>query len=128
MFNESFVSLIFGKGQRVSMHARVLSIVFDGVDQAVTGGSWRHSRLEGTEYSILYTINESIAFDLVFADCLTCLSYLVEIVGNSFFYNLVIEFSADQTPRHPFIALWMGMQCQSLQSISHCRDIGWVVK
>ena len=41
-FNGSFISLIFKQGQWVALHAQVLSIVIDGVDQAVTGGSLRH--------------------------------------------------------------------------------------
>ena len=40
-FNESFVSLIFEYGQRVFLHARVLSIVMNGVYEAVTDGSLR---------------------------------------------------------------------------------------
>ena len=43
LFNESFVSLIFEYGQSISLCARVLSIVIDGVEQAVTGGSLRQN-------------------------------------------------------------------------------------
>ena len=39
--NESFVSLFFKSGQCVSLHARVLSVLVDRVDQAVTGSSLR---------------------------------------------------------------------------------------
>ena len=37
---------------------------------------------------------------------------------------MVIGFSADQATCHPFVALWMGVQSQVLQSISDCRDNG----
>ena len=45
------------------MHARVLSVVFDGVDQAVTGGSLQHSR--GTKVNILLWISSMNAFLLI---------------------------------------------------------------
>ena len=41
LFNDSFVSVKFKYGQRVSLYAHVWSIVMDGVDQAVTGGRLR---------------------------------------------------------------------------------------
>ena len=63
-------------------------------------------------------------FDLAFAYCLAWLCCLVEIVGNCFFYDLVIGIFAYQTPCHPFVALRMGVQCQVSQFISYCRDIG----
>ena len=84
----------------------------------------RHSRWEKSEDFDLNTVYEGVSFDLAFSYCFTWLCCLVEIVGNSFFYYLVIGFSADQTPCYPFIALWMGVQCQVLQSISDCRDNG----
>ena len=63
-------------------------------------------------------------FDLAFSYCLNWLCCLVEIDGNSFFYDLVIGFSAYQTPCYSFVALRMGVQCQISQSVSDCRDIG----
>ena len=98
-----------------------MSIVINGVDQAVTGGSLRHSRVEKSEDAARNTVNGSISFDLAFSYCLTC---LVEMIGNSFFYDLVIGISADQTPCHPFITLGIRVQCQVSQSISDCRNIG----
>ena len=50
MFNESFVSLIFESGQRVSLPARGLSIVINGVGQAVTGGSVRQYQTSSRFY------------------------------------------------------------------------------
>ena len=95
LFNESFVSIIFENGQCVSLRAQVVSVVIDGVEQPVTGGSLRHSRGEKIEDSTLNTVNESVSLDLAFSYCLTWLCCLVEIIGNSFFYDLVIGFSAD---------------------------------
>ena len=108
---ESFVSSIFEKGQRVFLCASVLSIVINGTDQVVTGGILRHSRGEKSDDCTLNTVIESISFDLAFSYCLPWLRCLFEIMGNSFFYDMVLGFSADQTPRHPFIALRMGMEC-----------------
>ena len=67
-----------------------------------------------SEDSALNAINASVSFDLPFPYCFTRLCCLVEIVGDSFFYYLVIGFSSNQTPCHPFIALRMGVQCQVL--------------
>ena len=67
-----------------------LYLAFNGGDQVVTDGSLRHSQGGKIEYSTLNTINESISFDLAFLFCLTWLHTLVEIIGNSFFYDLVI--------------------------------------
>ena len=92
----------------MSLCARVLSIVINGVEQAVTGGSLRHSRGDKSEDSALNAINKSVSFDLPFPYCFTWLWCLVEIVGNCFFYNLVVGFSTYQTSCYPFIALWMG--------------------
>ena len=127
IFFKSFVSLIFENAQGVSRHAQVLSIVIDGVDQAVTVGSLQHSRGEKNEYFTLNIINESISSDLAFSHCLTWLRCLVEIIGNSFFIDLIIGSSKDQTPRHPLIACRMGVQCQILQSICNCRNNGGVI-
>ena len=111
----------------MSLCALVLSIVINGVDHVVTGGSLRHYRGDKSEDSALNAINKSVSFDLPFPYCFIWLCCPVEIVGNSFFYYLVIGFSADQTSCYPFIALWMGVQCQVLLSISDCRDNGGVV-
>ena len=116
--------MIFEQGQSISLCVRVLSVVINGVEQAVTGGSLRHSRVEKSKDSAMNAVKESVSFDLSFPYCLAWLCCLVEIVGNSFFYDLVIGFSAYQTPYHPFVALRMGVQCQVSQSISYCRDIG----
>ena len=70
LINESLVSLVFKQGQSMSLCARVLSIEVNGVEQAFTGGSLRHSRGEKSEDSALNTVNEGISFNLAFSYCL----------------------------------------------------------
>ena len=76
MFNEKFVILIFKWGQSISLRSRFLSVVVDGVQQAITGGSLRHSPGQKNGYSSLNTINERNFFISVLV-----LSHLVELSG-----------------------------------------------
>ena len=59
LFNKSFVYLIFEQGQCISVHARVLSIVINGVGEAVTGGSLR-------EKLFLETYSQALIFNSIF--------------------------------------------------------------
>ena len=127
LFNESFLSLIFKQGLRVSLYVRVLSFVIDGVDQAVTGGRLRHSRGEKKQYSTPNNINESISFDLAFSYCLNWLRCLAEIIGNCFVYNLVIGFSADQTPVTPSLPCGWGCNVRFCNPSATVVILGGVV-
>ena len=94
----------------MSLCARVLSIKINGVEQAVTGGSLGHSRGEKNKESALNAVDKSIFFDLALSYCLTWLGSLVEIMGDKFFNDLVITFSAYQTTCRPLVVLLMGVR------------------